>query len=72
MANNRWLPGRLGSFLDFCLGADSGSVLIGGPVTAAHLKILNKVMDVTQLQLNLSLNVKGRNVRCLPSSSVSL
>lgn len=68
MANNRWLPGRLGSFLDFCLGADSGSVLIGGPVTAAHLKILNKVMAVTQLQLN----VKGRNVRCLPSSSVSL
>lgn len=72
MAINHWLPGRLGSFPDFCLGADSGSVLTGGPVTAAHPKILNKVMAVTQRLLNLSLNVKGRNVRCLPSSSVSL
>lgn len=71
MANNHWLLGRLGSFPDFCLGAGSGSVLIGGPVTAARLKILNKVMAVTQLQLSLSLNVKGRNVRRLPSSSVS-
>lgn len=60
MANNHRLLGRLGSFPDFC-----------GPVTAARLKILNKVMAVTQLQLSLSLNVKGRNVRLLPSSSVS-
>lgn len=46
---------------------------IGGQATAAHFKkILNKAMAVTQLQLSLSLNVKGGKVECLPSSSISL